>query len=112
MSKMSVGHGTGALLVSKKDWERIPSKRRDKVKKIAREHLDKLLVTIRQKNDDSIKELQENHGVKITEIPQDEMPMYKTHGAKVADDMAGEGKLYTKETLEKVKKTLAEGRKK
>ncbi|MBI3723098.1 TRAP transporter substrate-binding protein DctP [bacterium] len=112
MSKMTVGHGTGALLVSKKDWERIPSKKRDRVKKLCREHLDKLLATIRQKNDDSIKELQEHHGVKITEIPADEMPMYKKHGAKVAEDMAGEGRLYSKETLAKVKAVLEGVRKK
>lgn len=112
MSRMTVGHGTGALLLTKKDWEEVDEDKRAKVKAIARKHLDKLVVDIRKKNEDSIAELEKNQGIKIVPIPEAELPIYKKNGDKVAEEAAGEGKLYSKELLAKVRKILAETRKK
>jgi TRAP-type C4-dicarboxylate transport system substrate-binding protein len=109
MSRMSVGHGTGALLLSKKEFDKIPAKKRDKVKKIARDRLDKLTVDIRQKNEDSVKELEEHHGVKVIPIPDDEIKMYREHGANVAKAMAGkleDGKLYTQDMYDNTVKIV------
>jgi TRAP-type C4-dicarboxylate transport system substrate-binding protein len=111
MSRMSVGHGTGALLVSKKDFEKIPAKKREKVKTITRTRLDKLLGEIRKKNEDSVKELEDHHGVKVIPILESELQMYKDHGAAVAKQMAGkleDGKLYTQDMYDNVLKILAE----
>src|SRR5579883_1540128 len=113
MSKMTVGHGTGALLVGKKEWGKIPPKKRDKVATIARKYLDQLLVDIRKKNEDSIKELESN-GVKVIPMPESELSDYEKRGTAVAEGMAGDdkGKLYTKDWLERVKKVREEARKK
>jgi TRAP-type C4-dicarboxylate transport system substrate-binding protein len=110
MSRMTVGHGTGALLLAKKEWDDIPAKKREKIKKLARKHLDKLLVDIRKKNEDSIVELEKNNGIKIIPISDEDLAANKVHGAKVAEDASGEGKLYSKELLAKVKKILADAR--
>lgn len=112
MSRMTVGHGTGALLLAKKEWDEIPAKKREKVKAIARGHLDKLVKDIRQKNEDSIKELETNQGIKVVPIPETEIADYRKHGDKVADEAAGEGKLYSKDLLAKVKTILEGARKK
>ncbi|MEZ0230005.1 MAG: TRAP transporter substrate-binding protein DctP [Planctomycetota bacterium] len=119
MSRMSVGHGTGALLIGKKEWEKIPAKKRDKVAKIARTHLDKLVVDIRAKNEASVVELEKN-GVKVIPIPTDEIDDYKKRGRAVADAMAAENEearksknlLYTKDWLDRVKTIVEKARKK
>lgn len=119
MSRMSVGHGTGALLIGKKEWEKIPTKKRDKVAKIARTHLDKLVTDIRAKNEASVVELEKN-GVKVIPIPADEIDDYKKRGRAVADAMAAENEearkaknlLYTKDWLDRVKVIVEKARKK
>jgi TRAP-type C4-dicarboxylate transport system substrate-binding protein len=119
MSRMTVGHGTGAFLIGKDDWEKISAKKRAKVQKIAREHLDKLVKDIRQKNEACITELEKN-GVKIVPIPADEIDDYKKRGLAVADSMAAPDEetrakknlLYTKDWLERVKSIVAKTRKK
>ncbi len=119
MSRISVGHGTGALLIGKKDWEKIPAKKREKILAMARPHLDKLVKDIRQKNEDSVAELEKN-GVKITPIPPEEKEDYKKHGTNVANKMAAPDEetrksknlLYTQAWLDRVNKVLDGARKK
>ncbi len=107
MSRMTVGHGTGALLVSKAEWQKLPPAVRNGIGAAARKRLDALLVEVAQKNEETIAQLQKD-GVQIVPIPQDEMPRYRELGAKVADEMVG--KLYDKATLDRVKAILAERR--
>lgn len=117
MSRMTVGHGTGALLIGKKEWDKIPAKKREKIATIARTHLDKLLVDIRQKNEDSIVELEKN-GIKVVPIPEAEIADYKKHGAAVAESMCAPDEdtrreknlLYTKAWLDRVKAILEKAR--
>jgi TRAP-type C4-dicarboxylate transport system substrate-binding protein len=119
MSRMTVGHGTGALLIGKKEWDKIPAKKRDKITAISRKFLDQLVTDIRQKNEDSIVELEKN-GMKIVPIPDNEIEDYKKRGAAVAQAMAapdeatrqGKNLLYTQEWLDRVKKILESARKK
>ncbi|MEZ6186565.1 MAG: TRAP transporter substrate-binding protein DctP [Planctomycetota bacterium] len=103
MSRMNVGHGTGALLVRKQQWDQIPAKMREGIAKLARERLDQLLVEVRQKNEETVQELQSN-GMKIIPIPEEEMPRYLELGKKTADEMVGS--LYSQETLDKVRGIL------
>ena len=107
MSRMNVGHGTGALLVRREAWEKIPTKMREGIAKLARERLDQLLDEVRQKNEETIEELKGN-GMKIIPIPEEEMPRYLELGKKTADDMVGS--LYTQELLDKVRGILTEAR--
>ncbi|MGE0708181.1 MAG: TRAP transporter substrate-binding protein DctP [Planctomycetota bacterium] len=105
MSRMTVGHGTGALLVSAKQWEKIRESWRPRIAKAARARLDKLLGEVREKNEATVKEL-EDAGVQVIPIPSEEMPLYKQLGAKVADSLVG--KLWSKEQLAQVRKILAD----
>ena len=107
MSRMTVGHGTGALLIAKKEWEKIPAPVRARIQQVARARLDKLLTEVETKNEETIKEL-EASGKKVIPLPEQEMPMYRELGAEVADSMCG--KLWSKELLEKVRSILAEMR--
>lgn len=112
MSRMTVGHGTGALLVLTSQWNKIRKSWRKRIKKLVRKRLDTLLGEVEKKNEDTIKELEEA-GMRTVPIPSDEMVMYKKKGSLVADKMVG--KLWTKEFLAKVrgiiKKTRAEKKK-
>ena len=105
MSRMNVGHGTGALLVTSKQWDKIRKSWRPRFVKVARQRLDKLLGEVESKNEETIKELQEA-GTRVIPIPSEEMPTYKKLGAEVADSLCG--KLWSKELLVKVRKILAD----
>jgi TRAP-type C4-dicarboxylate transport system substrate-binding protein len=107
MSRMTVGHGTGALLVAKKEWEKIPPPVRKRIASVARKRLDTLCVDVEAKNEETVTEL-EGNGVKVIPIPADEMPTYKTIGGEVADSLAGE--LWEQDTLDRVRKIIAEER--
>lgn len=107
MSRMTVGHGTGALLVADSEWQKIPPAIRDGIAKVARARLDQLLGEVAQKNEEAVSELQKS-GMGIVPIPEAEYPHYVELGDKVADDMVG--KLYDKAMLDKVRKILADKR--
>ena len=104
MSRMTVGHGTGALLVSKSEWQKIPPAIRDRIAQVTRRRLDTLLDEVRTKNEETIKEL-EGNGMQVVPIPQDEFPRYVELGNKVADDMVG--RLYDQATLDTVRQVIA-----
>jgi TRAP-type C4-dicarboxylate transport system substrate-binding protein len=104
MSRMTVGHGTGALLVSKAEWDKIPPQIRGRIAQVTRKRLDHLLVEIRAKNEETIAELQGN-GMEVVPIPEDEYPSYVELGNKVADDMVGV--LYDQATLDLARATIA-----
>lgn len=107
MSRMTVGHGTGALLVADAEWQKIPPAIREGISKLARSRLDQLLGEVATKNEESVAELQKT-GMGIVPIPEDEYPRYVELGDKVADEMVG--KLYEKAMLDKVRKILADKR--
>ncbi|MCO5167271.1 MAG: TRAP transporter substrate-binding protein DctP [Planctomycetes bacterium] len=107
MSRMTVGHGTGALLVSKSEWEKIPPAVRGNIAQAARRRLDQLLIEVGRKNEQTVTELQQN-GTTIIPIPEEEMPQYLQLGEQVADQMAGV--LYEKSLLERVRGILREHR--
>ena len=107
MSRMTVGHGTGALLVSKTEWEKIPPAVRTQIAQTARRRLDTLNVEVAKKNEETVADLQKN-GTTIIPIPEDEMPQYIQFGDQVADQMVPA--LYDKATLDRVRAILAERR--
>jgi TRAP-type transport system periplasmic protein len=108
MSRITVGHGTGALLLTKKIFKKIPKKYRKQVLKISRSRCRKLITEIEEENLSSEKEL-ERQGMKILPIPKDELPEYERLGLKLANQMVG--KLYPQELLDKVLSYLSEQRK-
>ncbi len=107
MSRMTVGHGTGALLISKKEWAKIPPPVRSKIADVAHKRLETLLDEVRQKNEQTVEELQSS-GVKVIPLPTDEMPMLRELGQKVADSLVG--KLWSQDLLSRVRKIVAETR--
>lgn len=108
MSRMTVGHGTGALLVLKSEWDKIPPPVRTGIAQAARKRLDTLLGEVEKKNEDTIKELKGN-GLTEIPIPADEMPTYVQLGQKVAEAMVGT--LYDQALLDKAKQIIADRRK-
>ena len=109
MSRVSVGHGTGALLITKRIFNKIPKKYRKKVLDICRKRCKKLIKEIAEENRKSEKELV-SQGVKILPIAKKDMVTYDKLGSQHAKNMVG--KLYSQEMLDKVLKLVAEERKK
>jgi TRAP-type transport system periplasmic protein len=107
MSRMTVGHGTGALLVAKTEWEKIPPPVRTQIAQVCRTRLDRLLTEVATKNEETVAELQQN-GTTVIPIPEDEMPQYIQLGEQVADQMVGT--LYDQALLDRVRGILRERR--
>lgn len=108
MSRMTVGHGTGALLVTKSEWEKIPPPARQNIAQACRRRLDQLLGQVEAKNEETITELQ-RAGTTVIPIPEEEMPQYVQFGEQVADLMVDRGQ-YDKVLLERVRGILRERR--
>ena len=107
MSRMTVGHGTGALLIAKKEWVKIPPPVRTRIASAARTRLDTLLEEVETKNEETTEELKRN-GMKVVPIPAEEMPTYLELGNQLADAMVG--KLWSADLLARVRKIVAETR--
>jgi len=108
MSRVSVGHGVGALLITKRVFQRIPKKYRKIVVGICRKRGRKLVDEIAAENLKAEKELSAQ-GVKIIPVPKSDEKELAELGVKVARAM--QGKLYPKELLDRVLKLLEEKRK-
>lgn len=107
MSRMTVGHGTGALLIAKKEWTKIPPPVRARIASVARKRLDTLLDEVATKNEETIEELKRN-GTQVIPIPSEEMPTYRKLGNELADALVG--KLWSADLLARVRKIIAETR--
>lgn len=109
MSRINVGHGTGALLISKRIFKKIPKKYRKDVLDICRKRCKKLVKEIAEENKKAEEQLKQQ-GVKFLPIAKKDVPTFEKLGKDLAKKMVG--KLYSQELLDKVTKKLAEIRKK
>jgi TRAP-type transport system periplasmic protein len=107
MSRMTIGYGTGALLVAKSEWNKMPENIQRGIASIARTRLDALVGEIRERNVQTVGELEES-GLEVLPLPEDELPLYRQLGSQVVDDMVGE--LWDQSLVDEVRAVLAERR--
>ncbi len=103
MSDIPVSHATGALVVSKKKFDKIPPEHQETVRSIARRHLDALVQATRKENADALAAITEN-GIQIVSPDAEQLATLMEHAERVWDQLADD--LYPRSLLDRVIATL------
>lgn len=104
MNKMPLTNSTGAVLISKKRFEKIPAQYQDTVLSICKKHLKGLTNLTRADNQEAIKVMADN-GIEMIDPPVGkEKEEFETVGAKVKKELIGT--LYDETLLKRVEKEL------
>ena len=67
---------TGAILITKKAWERIPAELRPAMREVARKHQERIQNEIRHLDDEAIRVMQE-HGLQVVSITEDDRRQWR-----------------------------------
>lgn len=106
MSQIRMGHASGAVLISKRQFKKIPDEHKESVKNISKKYLAELVKTINSENEKAIEVMQKN-GMKLSETPgQAELDRLHAIGEKIQRRLTG--KLFDQKLLKKVQDHLAE----
>ncbi|QPJ63806.1 MAG: ABC transporter substrate-binding protein [Candidatus Nitronauta litoralis] len=106
MSQIRMGHASGAVLISKRQFKKIPDKYKGAVKDISKRYLADLVKTINSENEKAIEVMQKN-GMKLTAAPgQEELDRLHAIGEKIQKRLTG--KLFDQKLLDKVQGHLNE----
>jgi TRAP-type C4-dicarboxylate transport system substrate-binding protein len=103
MTDIPVAHATGAFVVSKKAFAKIPPEHQETVKAIARKHLDRLVAATRKENDDALTELR-NQGIEIVSPDPTQLAGFQAKAREVWTALAGE--LYAASLLSRVESAI------
>ena len=104
MSMLRITNASGAVLVSKKMFDKLTTEQQVILKKVCKKHLRRLVESTRRDNDDAIKIIEES-GVKLTPEPEDdELENFKNINSEVQKELTG--KLFDQEILDKTLENL------
>ncbi len=108
MYNYSFANAMGAVLVSKKTFDKIPKEQRDILLSTGREYLGKLTAESRRENQTSIDALKKN-GVMISAVPsKQQIAEYESVGDRARKALVG--KLFSQDFLDRVEKSLQDYR--
>jgi len=107
MINQPLADAEGAVLISKKMFNKIPPEYQELVKKKGREYMKRLVQLSRKDNEEAIRLMKKN-GIQIVDIPPENQPAFYEAGEKARRSLVG--KLYSQELLDKVEKALKEFR--
>ena len=99
MTNVPVAHATGALVVSKKAFDKIPADQRSKVKAICRKHLDRVVQATRDENVAALTVIGD-HGINRVEPDPSQLDSFRAQARKVWDELADD--LYSRDLLTRI----------
>jgi TRAP-type C4-dicarboxylate transport system substrate-binding protein len=107
MMDFPLADAAGAVLVSKKMFDKMPESYQTVLREQGKEKMRKLVELSRQDNEESI-ELMKKNGIEIVTVPSENLEKFYIAGDKARRNLVG--KLYSQELLERVEKLLAQFR--
>jgi TRAP-type C4-dicarboxylate transport system substrate-binding protein len=108
MMDYPLADAAGAVLVSKKMFDKLPENYQLLLREKGKEHMKKLVELSRRDNEESI-ELMKKNGITVAEVPSENLEGFIKAGADARQQLVG--KLYNQELLDKVENALLEFRK-
>ncbi len=90
----------GAVIITKKAYERIPLQYRSVFREICRKHFFNLAAQINQDNEDAFKELEQKYNIQKVTPDEEWLREFEQFGKRIAERQIG--KLYSKEFLQRV----------
>jgi TRAP-type C4-dicarboxylate transport system substrate-binding protein len=109
MLDLPMTNATAGILITKRSFEKLSKEEQEILKQKTREYMQRLIVQTRKDNESSIAVLKEN-GIHVVNPAKGETEEFNKAGEKVREMLVG--KLYDRELLESVLRSLAEFRKK
>lgn len=110
MNLTPLTNSMGAVLMSKRQYDRIPEKDRETLLRISRRKLRELTHLSREDNDQAIREMREAGIEMLGPLPADELEQYRQVGIKVQNELAGD--LYPEHLLNDIRRALEDYREK
>ena len=107
MAQPPMANATGAMIMSKKQFNKLSSENQKILKDITTKYSTKIIEATRKDNEKSYEVLKKN-GIQVVEISQKELEGLTKTSEKVRQALIG--KLYSKELLERVMKLIQEAR--
>ncbi len=109
MMDVPLADAAGAVLVSKRMFNKIPPEYQKILREKGREYMRKLVLLSRKDNQQSI-ELMKQNGIQVVHVPEANLPEFEAAGARARESLVG--KLYSQELLNRVETALQEFRSK
>ncbi|MCK5077345.1 MAG: TRAP transporter substrate-binding protein DctP [Calditrichia bacterium] len=107
VTNLKLANAVGAVLISKKRFNRIPAEYQIILKDLGRQYMKKLTKISRADNAEALMLMEEN-GIKKVEVDKKDMPFFIEAGKKAREKMAGS--LFGKDLLERLESAVAEVR--
>lgn len=106
MSRIRMGHATGGVLITKRQFNKIPDEHKETLKAISKKYLAQLVEQINRDNEKAIEVMQKN-GLKLTDPPgQEELDRLHAIGEKIQTRLTG--KLFDQKLIDGVRAHLKE----
>jgi TRAP-type C4-dicarboxylate transport system substrate-binding protein len=103
MMNVPLTNSFGAILISKKAFDKMPADYQKILLEKGKEHMARLVKLSRQANQESI-ELMKQNGIKVIDIPKENMPAFYEAAQEARRSLVG--KLYSAELLNRVETAL------
>lgn len=100
-----ISYSTGAFLISKKGWEKIPAKHRDTVKSIASKYIAQVNSATQGDNQVAMDEMKKN-GVEFIKFSDDDIKKAEQYRSKIINRLVNEGSLFSKQAVDKLESEL------
>ena len=100
-----ISYSTGAFLITKKGWEKIPAKHRDIVKKIASKYIAQVNAATQGDNETAMSEMKKN-GVEFIKFSDDDIKKAEQYRSKIINRLVNEGTLFSKQAVDKLESEL------
>jgi TRAP-type C4-dicarboxylate transport system substrate-binding protein len=107
MMDVPLADAAGAVLVSKRMFNKLPTEYQTLLREKGREYMQKLVSLSREDNQKSI-ELMQKNGIQLVNVPDANLPEFSEAGIKARNNLVG--KLYSQELLNRVEFALSEFR--
>lgn len=109
MMDVPLADAAGAVLISKKMFNKLPVEYQTMLRDKGQEYMKKLVSLSREDNQKSI-ELMQKNGIQVVNVPDTNLPEFNEAGIRARNNLVG--KLYSQEFLDKVELALTEFRQK
>jgi TRAP-type C4-dicarboxylate transport system substrate-binding protein len=107
MTDVPLANVSGAILISKKMFDKLEPEHRKILREKGREYMSRLVQESREDNEEAIELMQQN-GIKIVKVSEEHLSEFETVAKKAYQDLVG--RLYSRELLNQVTGALEEYR--
>ncbi|GJM44167.1 MAG: C4-dicarboxylate ABC transporter [Gemmatimonadota bacterium] len=107
MSEIPITHAIGAVIVTRKQWDKISEPSQAAIRGVAADVFPRLKASSREDNRGALKAIREA-GIEVVPFPAAEMQQFREIGKRAA--LRGVGDLYPAELLERVRSVIAADR--